>query len=534
MEVGIGRYHGRVSDEQPLTRRAAREGEGRGRSKSTPKADTSGVDNGAGQKGGSRKGGSGGAGSAGDGPSGFRGVISRHPNAWMYSALGVIFLLLGTGAVFAGVAMGAVEPVAAVTTDTPAPIPPRAFPTAVPTPAALRTCTIDAAASDGRLGSFEGSVVNVTTGEVLFDRNAEVPAPPASVLKVLTATAALATIGPDFQMSTKVFEGSTPGTIVLVGGGDPTLSALPDGVESVYRGAPKMSDLAAQTKAKWEENHPGEEITDIILDANYWNPADRWDPSWERGEQTIGYHSEVVALMVDGDRANPQKLTSPRSTNPIARAGDAFVAALDLPNPVTVTQGHATPGRALLAEVKSQPIRTLIGQMLPVSDNTLAEMIARVVSKERDGGGSAASLASIIPSALANYRIDTTGITIRDGSGLSANNAVPALYVAKLMALIATGSNGLDVIKPALPIAGKTGTLASRFGGDNAIARGHVTAKTGTIRTSRALAGWVDAEDGSVLSFAFYALGAVKDNATTALDTVATGVFTCGNNLSNN
>ncbi len=469
---------------------------------------------------------------------GFADAVARHPNAWMYSALGVIFLLLGTGSVFAGVAVGsaASAPVPVTSTPTPDPTPdPTRDAPATPIPAtALRTCSIASLVSDPRLLTFEGSVINITTGEVLYDHNASVGAPPASGLKVLTAAAALNTIGPNFQIPTRVFEGKDPGTIVLVGGGDPTLSALPPGTESVYKGAPKMSDLAAQAKAAWEKNHPGEDITKVILDASYWSPADKWDPTWDRVEQRNGYQSEVTALMVDGDRANPQRQTSPRGTDPIARAGDAFVSALNLGNSVDVVVGNATPGMPQLAEVKSQPIATLIAQMLQWSDNTLGENIARIVSKESGGDGSAASLAYIIPGIMANLGLDPNAITIRDGSGLSANNLVPPAFMAHLMAKVQTSANELGPVKSGMPIAGQTGSLASRFSGDNAVARGHVAGKTGWIDSSRTLSGWVDASDGSVLSFAFYALGPVQEDATIALDTVTTGIFHCGNNLSNN
>ncbi|MBX3067885.1 MAG: D-alanyl-D-alanine carboxypeptidase [Cryobacterium sp.] len=465
---------------------------------------------------------------------GISGLLSKHPKAWLFSSLAVAFLLLGTGAVFAGAAVGS-QKAKPVATGTPTPtFTPRTIPIDIPTPAALRTCSIDALTKDPRLLTFAGSVINVTTGESLFDRSAAAPATPASVLKVLTAAAALAILGPDYQMSTKVFEGSTPGSIVLVGGGDPTLSALPAGVESVYTGAPKLDDLAAQTKTAWEAAHPGDPITNVILDSTYWNPSDKWDPTWQRSEQTTGYHSEVTALMVDGDRADPQKMTSPRSTDPITRAGDAFVAALNLGTPVTMSTGSALAGKPLLAEVKSQPLKVLIGQMLLNSDNTLAEMIARVASKDSGGGGTSASLASVIPAALTTYGLDTTGVTIRDGSGLSDQNLVSPLFAAQLMAKVYSGAQGLDVIKAGLPVAGKTGSLASRFGGANAVARGKVVAKTGWINSARTLAGWVTAEDGSVLAFAFYALGPVKSNAMEALDTVTTGVYTCGSNLSNN
>ncbi|HEY9499610.1 MAG TPA: D-alanyl-D-alanine carboxypeptidase, partial [Terrimesophilobacter sp.] len=77
-------------------------------------------------------------------------------------------------------------------------------------------------------------------------------------------------------------------------------------------------------------------------------------------------------------------------------------------------------------------------------------------------------------------------------------------------------------------------SLASRFSGSNSVARGAVIAKTGWIKTSRTLAGIVHAADGTPLAFAFYALGPVRADATIALDTVTTGVYRCGNNLSNN
>jgi D-alanyl-D-alanine carboxypeptidase/D-alanyl-D-alanine-endopeptidase (penicillin-binding protein 4) len=177
---------------------------------------------------------------------------------------------------------------------------------------------------------------------------------------------------------------------------------------------------------------------------------------------------------------------------------------------------------------------TLIAQMLQFSDNSLGENIARVVSKEWSGGGSSASIGTIIPGIIANLGLDTRTITVRDGSGLSASNLVPPVFMAQLMAKVAVGEQELGVIKSAMPVAGKTGSLRSRFTGSSEIARGQVFAKTGWINGSRTLSGWLNAQDGSVLSFAFYALGPVQEDATVALDAVTTGAFMCGNNLSNN
>jgi D-alanyl-D-alanine carboxypeptidase/D-alanyl-D-alanine-endopeptidase (penicillin-binding protein 4) len=378
------------------------------------------------------------------------------------------------------------------------------------------------------LGTFEGSVLNAATGEVLFDRAAGTGAATASVMKTLVAASALKVLGPDYQMSTKVYAGSEPGSVVLVGGGDPTLSA---GGNSVYKGAPQLSDLAAQViGARGADDPP---ITKIVLDSTMWNNSDSWDPSWPANERTIGYQPLIVPLMVDGDRANAGAQTSPRSTDPVAAAGKAFAVALGVSDP-EISSGSAVTTNKLLGEVKSQPIKTLIGQMLPNSDNTLADMIARVTSKGAGSDGSAASLTGVFTKALADYGIVAPGLVIKDGSGESKNDSVPPLVIAQLMAKVSAGANSLDVIYNALPVSGKTGTLASRFSGPNAVARGAVNAKTGSIANVYTLGGIVHATDGTALAFAFYAFGNVRSTAMAAIDTVVTGVFKCGDNLSNN
>ncbi|MES1212563.1 MAG: D-alanyl-D-alanine carboxypeptidase, partial [Leifsonia sp.] len=205
-------------------------------------------------------------------------------------------------------------------------------------------------------------------------------------------------------------------------------------------------------------------------------------------------------------------------------------------NAIARGQVAATAGAAQLGEVKSQPVRTLISQMLLTSDNTLGEMLARIVSKVSGLDGSLASLQQAIPGALsASFQIPSTGVKVVDGSGESANNQVPPATMTSLLRLIQAGSLNLDVVAAGLSIAGKTGSLASRFTGANAIARGHVAAKVGWIDTEYSLAGTITAADGTVLEFTFYAICAgIKDNAKLALDTLTTAVFSCGDNLSNN
>lgn len=464
-------------------------------------------------------------------------AIRKHPTTWLISALAVAFVLLGTGAVFAGVAYGSTLQSAPEPTATQ--VAARMQPSLAPTAAPLRTCSIWALAGDPRLMTFYGAVRLADSGDLLFDYGASTPQRTGSVLKVLTASAAIAQLGADYQITTSVLAGTTTGSIVLVGRGDATLSSMPPGTESVYSGAPKLSALASSVISSYSATFPGQKITSLVLDSTYWSAADKWDPAWKRSEQTTGYHSEVTALQVDGDRADPTKQTSPRSTDPIGRAGAAFLAALRdadgdnvVASNVSISLGAATGG-SVLGEVRSQPLRVLIKQMLLNSDNTIAEMLARIVSKEGGLGGSAASLQQAIPGLLWPDDPETArSVTIKDGSGLSEFNAVPAGVMADFMRRVAAGSENLDVVRDSLPVAGKSGTLSGRFGGDNAVARGNVTAKTGWIDTAYTLSGFVDAADGTRLTFAFYAVGdGIKADSKDALDTITAGVYNCGNNL---
>ncbi len=474
-------------------------------------------------------------------PRGIAAFVRAHPRSVLATALGVGFLLLATGSLFAGVAVGSAQgapaPVASASPSIDAA--PRVVPAAVAAPSRLRTCSVASLAADERLAPLFASVVNATTGEVLVDRSGSTPVTPAGTMMVLTAAAALAVLGPDYRMSTRVVVGTTPGTVVLVGGGDATLSRLPIGQESVYRGAPKLDELAAQVVAAYAAANPDEPaITSLVIDATYWSAADAWNPQWNRDRIAGGTQAPATALMVDGDRSDPRQQVSARSTDPVARAGQAFAEALNAAgNPAgvpTITSGSAVGG-TVLGQVQSQPASTLVAQMLTTTDFVLAEMLARVTSKQLGLAGSTASLTAAITGGLTTYEVPTEGMVVRDGSGLATDNAVPMQYFAQLFALINSRSGNLGIIMDALPVAGVSGSLAGRFGGPNAVARGAVTAMPGELPTVQSLAGVVRAGDGSVLVVGF---AAVRDGVGTAgrdaLDSLTAAVFTCGDNLSNN
>lgn len=398
-------------------------------------------------------------------------------------------------------------------------------------PSGNRTCSVATAATDPLLATLHAVVMNATTDEVLFDRMADVPAATASTMKTLTAAAAVLTLGPTYRVETRVYaDPAEPGTIILVGGGDPTLSRTAPGVQSVYKDAPKLSNLAVQVNA-WAKGTP---ITKIVLDSSkFTGPS--WESSWERSEQTQGYMPEITALTTDGDRAKPGNQDSPRSTKPVVRAGAAFKTAIgSLASTATVEQGTLPTGAVQIAKVASQPISKWINHMMQVSDNTEAEYLARLVSLDLGYDGSFSSLNAAIKQALSPLGLDMSGLTIRDGSGLSDFNAVSPKFMAQLFKLILNNANGLETVRQSLTVSGESGSLASRFGGDNKDAAGHIFAKTGWIKKGYTLAGIIKAEDGTDLVFAVYALGEVQEATKQAIDNLVTGFYRCGDKLSNN
>lgn len=479
---------------------------------------------------------------------GFAAWVRRHTVAVTATALSLVFALLATGAIVVGVAVGEERASAAVALEQevepeaePGPEPepepdPRPVPDELVPPSPLRTCTIASQVADPRLGQFQAHVIDIATGDTLFDRNGDVAQPAASNMKVLTAAAALAALGPDYRLTTRVVAGDEPGTVVLIGGGDVTLSALPPGEESFYPGAPKLADLAAQTVAAYAAANPdAPAITRVLLDTSYFPDEDRWDSSWNRSLQTIGYASEVTALQVDADRANPRVQESPRSTDPVGRAGQAFAQALAAagnPGGAPAFERGAAGGGGQLAAVQSQPMTQLMERMVLDSDNSLADSIGRVISRHYGLGGTAASLTPAFVQALGAYGIPTEGLVIRDASGLSNLNQIPPVYLAQLFTVIER-SPELQVITRSLPVAGQSGTLRTRFGGANSSAAGQVTAKTGWIDNVFTLSGLMTASDGSRIAFSLYALGPVNFSAREALDTVTTAIHGCGDNLAN-
>ena len=457
------------------------------------------------------------------------------------SALGLVVVLGAIAAYGAGSVSAGLSTPALVETVAPEP---EAEPTTRERPslelASLRipTCSISALTEVPELGQFSGVVVDPLTNEVLFDRNSAGFLAPASVQKVLTAVAALTTLGPETTFGTSTWSTEDPEVVVLKAGGDLTLSSTPAGSESVYIGAAKLDDLAQATIAALEASLPEDErvtIRELVVDASLWDAEDNWRDAWASSARTNGYISRITPLQIDGDRFAPSAVMGQRSGDPMPRAASAFVTALrqegNQARYVSISYSPTPEGASQLASVSSRPVSELVSYMVKESDNTLAEMLGRHISLSLGLDGSGDSVSAALRSSLLSIGLSDEGVVFDDASGLSALNQVTPVFVATILSEVYRSDGDISLLSNSLPIAGVDGSLDNRFSGENAVAAGRVFAKTGSIQGTRSLAGWVSAADGTDLVFAFFASGDVGDDARGALETAVTAVYSCGANL---
>ena len=411
---------------------------------------------------------------------------------------------------------------------------------AVDTSTEAAPCTANKAMSQKTLGKFHAYVINVDTGDVLVDVLGKELTPSASVIKTLTAVAALQKLPLEYKAVTQVLATpSEPSTLVLKGGGDFTLSRLGPGESSVYSKPPRIRNLAKQALEKIPVDVP---ITKIILDDSFFS-GEAWNPDWPAKYRTLGYVSNITAIQADGDRVQPNRLISSysfrRGKEPVLTAGEALRASLgERAVNAELVVGKTPTDAYVISEVQSQDMRqSWLGHMLTHSDNTGAEFIARHAAKAAGLEGSIAGANKVIKQSLRELGLKPKPLVIRDASGLSNENKVHSKLLAELMVKVAKAENGLGVLTEWMPIAGETGTLRYRFQGKSAIARGNVIAKTGYIPGLYGLSGIVNASDGSRLAFAVFARAdsengiSVTYTAQGAIDRVVTRFYSCGASL---
>ncbi|WP_418605743.1 D-alanyl-D-alanine carboxypeptidase [Georgenia sp. SUBG003] len=167
--------------------------------------------------------------------------------------------------------------------------------------------------------------------------------------------------------------------------------------------------------------------------------------------------------------------------------------------------------------------------MLKASDNSVAEVLARLVAVERGQEPDFPGGTSAVRGQLAELGVDVTGVTMADSSGLSTGTSVPPAVLTDVLRLSSDPSHpSLHGLVPGLPVGGLDGTLSGRLSGE---AAGHVRAKTGTLVRAVSLTGSVTTADGRPLLFSLLASDlevGTAGQARIAVDSWVSSLAACG------
>ncbi|HJS58801.1 MAG TPA: D-alanyl-D-alanine carboxypeptidase/D-alanyl-D-alanine-endopeptidase [Vicinamibacteria bacterium] len=402
-------------------------------------------------------------------------------------------------------------------------------------------------------------VRSLTSGRVLYERNARKNMTPASTLKLVTTAAALDAFGSDATVRTTLESagrldalGRLLGDVYLVGRGDPLLArpgadgrtgfdvladALRDagvkriegrlvGHEGLFKNRRgedwEWADLvwcygAEVSALAWRDNcaalkvGAGEQVGDPVVvdrepESRYYavvstattSPAG--SASDLRLERDLG--SNLVRLSGTHPLgAEPEKLEVALE-DPARYAATAFVEALETRG-IRVALGAASaldalpPGARVLAGCDSPPLAEIVKEINKSSQNLYTEMLLRLLGARVKGEGSVAAGREAVADFLKAHRIGE-GASLQDGSGLSRTDLVTPHDLVDL--LVAMDRHALSAaFRDSLPVAGVDGTLERRLKGT--AAEGRAFAKTGTLRQSNALAGYVHAKSGARFAF---------------------------------
>ncbi|MEN8929127.1 MAG: D-alanyl-D-alanine carboxypeptidase/D-alanyl-D-alanine-endopeptidase, partial [Flavobacteriales bacterium] len=146
----------------------------------------------------------------------------------------------------------------------------------------------------------------------------------------------------------------------------------------------------------------------------------------------------------------------------------------------------------------SPSIARIVYQTNHVSNNLYAEHLLNAVGKKRSNEGSNYVGAMAVKSFWSK-KINTAGMYVSDGSGMSRMNAVSAYHLTSILRYMKRSKNYKSFYS-SLPIAGKSGTM-KRIG-RKTYASGRLRAKSGTMTRVKSYAGYVKCKSGKNLAFA--------------------------------
>lgn len=293
-------------------------------------------------------------------------------------------------------------------------------------------------------------LIDGTTGEVVYEKNAFSQRKPASVMKIFSGAAAIKYLDMQSRFATDISFGIEDKTLVIQGSYDPWISLSHSVAKKMNRTSLPYLAFNTLTAVKNSNNGSLKGIT--IL------------------------YSELYSQ----DVANLKAFWAKRGFRPIMKAVKRDEALL---NTSEFIVGDESP-----------KISKILDYTILWSENNLAERLARLSARAAGNSFNDKGVAQVFEALLVEHGIDPSKLVAKDASGLSKENRVTATMMGQLLYQLRKDSR-YALLYESLPVGGVSGTLRSRFLTTAPNAVGLVRAKTGTLNGTVTLAGFVESTD---------------------------------------
>lgn len=398
-------------------------------------------------------------------------------------------------------------------------------------------------------------VISLENGQNLYERDSKLLMRPASNMKLLTSTAALHILGPDYRFKTSIFAdsidpiGTVRSNVYFKGEGNPDLRST------------DLDTIVFQMKSAGVRKVAG----DVVADASLFDDLP-WGEGWMWDDEPFSYEAAISALSINKNCVKVTVIPGQNPGDPVQVSLDPqtdYVSLLNIARSVPdtaleplvisrlfkdrsntiVVKGEVVAGEDTLddyvavwrpelyaaqllkerlardgitvggvptAGITPQtaheiaslewPIDTMLINLNKESDNLSAELTLKTISVKTGAmPGTARHGLYQVNHVLSSFGIDTTKYYVVDGSGVSHYNLVTAEMLIQLLQSLAHRTDLFPLFYKSLPIAGVDGTMKGRMKGTEA--EGNLRAKTGSIGGVSSLSGYVTTLDGERLAF---------------------------------
>jgi serine-type D-Ala-D-Ala carboxypeptidase/endopeptidase (penicillin-binding protein 4) len=205
-------------------------------------------------------------------------------------------------------------------------------------------------------------IVDASTGQTLYQNNADKYFVPASNMKLLTTALALDTLGPDYRFRTTIETNGTvapggklSGDLILVGRGDPNLSnrKFPFDSKEEFDGPPEkaLAELADLVTARGINEITG----DIVGDDSYF-PRERYPDGWEIDDMVWDYGAAISAIVVDDNTVTLVLTPGEKAGDPVASEMEPTEQEFGVKNSVVTAGAKEKPDLRLVREPGSNTV----------------------------------------------------------------------------------------------------------------------------------------------------------------------------------